>query len=57
LDSSIQLLDADVAHHYALLSGEDVAAKFRQVYTYEEFRLYFRYERFTRIRLLRAAQT
>src|SRR6266481_3706686 len=34
LGSSIQLLDADVAHHYALLSGEDVAAKFRQVYTY-----------------------
>src|SRR5438309_6620025 len=38
LDSSIQLLDADVAHHYLLLTEDDVAARLREVYTCEDFR-------------------
>jgi hypothetical protein len=46
-----------VAQHYLLLTEEDVAAKFREVYTYEEFRLYSRCERFARTPLLRATQT
>jgi hypothetical protein len=32
LGFSIQLLNADLAHHYTPLSGEDVAAKLREVY-------------------------
>jgi hypothetical protein len=37
------LLNADLAHHYTPLSGEDVAVEFREVYTYEDFRRYFRF--------------